>query len=122
MRLTSFKRPTPLGKCSSRGRRRLIRSVKFSSNSPLKVHFFVVAGIQPFCVAAIDNFGVTTNSLCYAIAVDGSNAGVNLPLLVQGSAAPVGTVMITHTRFTIQGSLYIPSRDEDDDTLPPRLS
>ena len=113
---TSSKRPTPLGKCSSAGHRRLIRSVNCSVHSSTKTRSSS-AGIQPFCVAAIDSLGVTTNALCYAIAVAGSSAGVSLPLLVQGSAAPVGTVMITQTRFSIQGNADIQSRDGDNDAF-----
>lgn len=60
-------------------------------------------GIQPFCVAVVDNHGVWSNPFCFSMAVGGSTPGYISPTIVQGSISPVGTVLATHTRFSIRG-------------------
>ena len=65
--------------------------------------FFLLKGIQPFCIAAIDNHGVSTAQYCFSIVINATSPSVTTPILVQASASPVGTVMSTQRRFSIQG-------------------
>ncbi|CAF4875754.1 unnamed protein product [Rotaria sp. Silwood1] len=59
-------------------------------------------GLQPFCIAAIDNNGQTSNQYCVMIAVGVTNPYIVAPTFVQGTASPLGTVMATQSRFSIQ--------------------
>ncbi|CAF4972660.1 unnamed protein product, partial [Rotaria sp. Silwood1] len=59
-------------------------------------------GLQPFCIAAVDNNGQTSNQWCVMIAVGASNPSISIPTFVQGTASPLGTVMATQSRFSIQ--------------------
>ncbi len=70
--------------------------------------FFSIIGLQPFCVAAVDNHGQASNQYCLMILVDstGTNPGFYTPTFIQGTASPVGTVMSTQTRFSIQGKHF----------------
>ncbi|CAF1025002.1 unnamed protein product [Rotaria sordida] len=61
-------------------------------------------GLQPFCIAAVDNKGQTSNQYCVMLAVNGSNPSLTLPTFVQSTASPVGTVMPTQMRFSIQAT------------------
>ena len=63
----------------------------------------LILGLQPFCVAAVDNNGQTSSQYCVIIAVGGTNTGISVPKFVQSTASPVGTVMATQTRFSIEG-------------------
>jgi hypothetical protein len=64
---------------------------------------FFTLGIQPFCMAAVDNHGQIGGQYCVMFAVGGPNAGVLYPTFVQNTASPIGTVMATQTLFSIQG-------------------
>ncbi|CAF3831836.1 unnamed protein product [Rotaria sp. Silwood1] len=64
-------------------------------------------GLQPFCIAAIDNNGQTSNQYCVMIAVGATNPYIVAPTFVQGTASPLGTVMATQSRFSIQTSLSL---------------
>ncbi len=55
-------------------------------------------------MAAVDNHGQTSNQYCVMIMVGGVNPILYTPSFVQSTASPVGTVMATHTRFSIQGN------------------
>lgn len=70
--------------------------------------YFIIyqIGIHPFCIAVIDSNGVSSGVSCLALAVGGANPSTLLPSVVQGSATPVGTVMATHTRFSIRGRVF----------------
>ncbi|CAF4199097.1 unnamed protein product, partial [Rotaria sp. Silwood2] len=67
--------------------------------------FILILGLQPFCIAAVDNNGQTSNQYCVMIAVGVSNPYIIAPSFVQSTASPVGTVMATQSRFSIQTSL-----------------
>ncbi|CAF3292107.1 unnamed protein product, partial [Rotaria sp. Silwood2] len=64
--------------------------------------FILILGLQPFCIAAVDNNGQTSNQYCVMIAVGVSNPYIIAPSFVQSTASPVGTVMATQSRFSIQ--------------------
>ncbi|CAF0859676.1 unnamed protein product [Adineta ricciae] len=98
--------------------------VEFISTSPLFVQRSVVyqisnytwginitwvpttdqTGLQPFCVASVDNNGQTSSQYCIMIAVGTVNPVLPAPRFVQGTASPVGTVMSTQLRFSIQAT------------------
>ncbi|CAF3788093.1 unnamed protein product [Rotaria sp. Silwood1] len=59
-------------------------------------------GLQPFCIAAVDNNDQTSSQYCVMIAVGASNPSIITPTFVQGTASPLGTVMATQSRFSIQ--------------------
>jgi hypothetical protein len=60
-------------------------------------------GLQPFCIASVDNNGQMSTQSCVMIMVGGTNPALYTPTFVQGTASPVGSVMITQERFSIQG-------------------
>lgn len=64
----------------------------------------LLTGLQPFCVAAVDNNGQTSSQYCVMIMVNSVNPVLYTPNFVQSTASPVGTVMITQTVFSIQGT------------------
>jgi hypothetical protein len=64
-------------------------------------------GLQPFCIASVDNHGQTSTQYCQMIVVGGTNPTLYTPTFVQGTASPVGTVMITQQRFSIQGKNFL---------------
>lgn len=73
-------------------------------------------GVHPFCVGAIDNEGLATAHYCVVIAVGAS--ATNIPtaqqtIFVQGTWSPMGTVMPTQRRFSIQSKylLYWPMKN-----------
>lgn len=72
-----------------------------------KLTFFLpsyLTGVQPFCVAGIDNHGVSTSQYCLAIAVGSNYTNYYQSVAyVQGTWSPVGNVMSTTKRFSIQG-------------------
>ncbi|CAF3207205.1 unnamed protein product, partial [Rotaria sp. Silwood2] len=59
-------------------------------------------GLQPFCIAAVDNNGQTSDQHCVMIAVGASNPYIITPRFVQSTASPLGTVMATQSRFSIE--------------------
>ena len=63
---------------------------------------FSILGLQPFCVAAIDNNGQSSSQYCVTWVVGGNNPGIIAPTFIQSSASPVGTVLATQSRFSIQ--------------------
>lgn len=71
-----------------------------------------MTGLQPFCVAAVDNHGQTSSQYCVMIMVNSVNPSLYTPRFVQSTASPVGTVMATQMWFSIQGTnLFILSFD-----------
>ncbi len=71
---------------------------------------FFTLGLQPFCVAAVDNHGLTSAQYCvmFAVTVGGSyNPYLVAPTFVQNTASPIGTVMATQTRFSIEGKDFL---------------
>ncbi len=59
-------------------------------------------GPQGFCAAAVDDTGVQSDSWCITFLVGFSSPDLQKPLLVQGSASPVGTVFANQSIFSIQ--------------------
>lgn len=62
-------------------------------------------GPQGFCASALDNTNVQSTPWCIIFLVGFSASNVQPPLLVQGSASPVGTIFSNHTVFSIQSKL-----------------
>ena len=60
------------------------------------------AGPQGFCAGAVDNTNVQSVPWCITYLVDYIAPNLQPPILVQGSASPIGTVFSNHTRFSIQ--------------------
>ncbi|CAF4718722.1 unnamed protein product, partial [Rotaria sp. Silwood2] len=67
-------------------------------------------GLQPFCIAAVDNNGQTSDQYCVMIAVGANNPSIITPRFVQSTASPLGTVMATQSRFSIQIQTTLPLR------------
>jgi hypothetical protein len=63
-------------------------------------------GLQPFCVAAVDNNGQMSTESCVMIMVGGTNPTTYTPTFVQSTASPIGTVLSSQTRFSIQGKHF----------------
>ena len=63
-------------------------------------------GPQVFCAAAVDNTNVQSDPWCITFLVGFTSPNLQTPLLVQGSASPVGTVFANQTHFTIQSNLW----------------
>lgn len=59
-------------------------------------------GPQIFCAAAFDNTNVQSAQWCIIFLAGFIGPNLQAPLLVQGSASPVGTVFSNHTLFSIQ--------------------
>lgn len=64
-------------------------------------------GPQTFCAAPIDNTNVQGSPWCITFLVGFTGPNLQMPLLVQGSASPVGTIFSNHSIFSIQGKLLI---------------
>lgn len=64
----------------------------------------LILGLQPFCAAAVDSYGQVSTQYCVMIVVGGTNPGIYTPQYVQGTATPLGTVMSTQMRFSIQSN------------------
>ncbi|CAF5207419.1 unnamed protein product, partial [Rotaria magnacalcarata] len=62
-------------------------------------------GLVPICAAAVDDYGQTSDQNCVMIAVGATGFSILTPTFVQGTASPLGTIMSTQTRFSIQASL-----------------
>ena len=59
-------------------------------------------GPQTFCAAAVDDTGVQSEAWCITFLVGFESPDLQTPLLVQGSASPVGTVFANQSVFSIQ--------------------
>ena len=59
--------------------------------------------MQPLCVAAIDNRGVSSVQYCLAMAVGAPGVAFIQPTFTQSSASPMGTVLATQRRFSVIG-------------------
>ncbi len=61
------------------------------------------AGPQGFCAAAVDTLNQQSDQWCITFVVGASSPNLVTPLLVQGSASPLGTVFANQSLFSIQG-------------------
>ncbi|CAF5172091.1 unnamed protein product, partial [Rotaria magnacalcarata] len=59
--------------------------------------------LVPICAAAVDDYGQASNQNCVMIAVGATGFSILTPAFVQGTASPLGTIMSTQTRFSIEG-------------------
>lgn len=58
-------------------------------------------GPQGFCAGAIDNTNVQSDPWCITFLVGFTPPDLQTPVLVQGSASPLGTVFANQTIFSI---------------------
>jgi hypothetical protein len=61
-------------------------------------------GPQGFCAGAIDNTNVQSDPWCITFLVGFTAPNLQVPLLVQGTASPVGTVFSNQSIFSIQSN------------------
>ncbi|CAF5219329.1 unnamed protein product, partial [Rotaria magnacalcarata] len=61
--------------------------------------------LVPICAAAVDDYGQASNQNCVMIAVGATGFSILTPTFVQGTASPLGTIMSTQTRFSIEATL-----------------
>jgi hypothetical protein len=61
------------------------------------------AGPQGFCAAAVDSLNQQSDQWCITFVVGAASPNLNRPVMVQGSASPVGTVFANQSIFSIQG-------------------
>jgi hypothetical protein len=61
------------------------------------------SGPQGFCAGAIDNFNLQSDPWCITYLVDYTSPNLIQPILVQGSASPIGTVFANQSIFSIVG-------------------
>ena len=61
-------------------------------------------GPQAFCAAAVDNTNVQSEAWCITFLVGFTSPDLQTPILVQGSASPVGTVFSNQSIFSIQSN------------------
>jgi len=61
------------------------------------------AGPQGFCAAAVDTLNQQSDQWCITFVVGASSPNLVTPMLVQGSASPLGTVFANQSLFSIQG-------------------
>ena len=66
----------------------------------------VQAGPQTFCAAALDNNNLQSDPWCITYLVGYDSPNITRPLVVQGSASPVGTVFQNQSMFFIQGRYF----------------
>ncbi|CAF4631991.1 unnamed protein product, partial [Rotaria sp. Silwood2] len=59
-------------------------------------------GPQGFCAGAVDSTDVQSDPWCITFLVGFTAPNLQTPLLVQGSASPIGTVFANQTIFSIQ--------------------
>lgn len=59
-------------------------------------------GPQGFCAAAVDDTNVQSDAWCITFLVGFSPPDLQTPILVQGSASPVGTIFANQSIFSIQ--------------------
>lgn len=62
-------------------------------------------GPQGFCAGAIDNTNIQSDPWCITFLVGFTAPNLQTPVLVQGSASPIGTIFANHTIFSIQSKL-----------------
>lgn len=62
-------------------------------------------GPQGFCAAAVDNTGVQSVPWCITLLVGFIGPNLQPPILVQGSASPIGTIFANHSLFSIQSNV-----------------
>ena len=62
------------------------------------------SGPQGFCAGAVDNTNVQSDQWCITFLVGYKSPDIIRPTAVQGSASPLGTIMQTHTVFSIQSN------------------
>ncbi|CAF5180300.1 unnamed protein product, partial [Rotaria magnacalcarata] len=61
-------------------------------------------GPQGFCAAAIDTLNQQSDQWCITFVVGADSPDLNRPVIVQGSASPLGTVFANQSLFSIQAS------------------
>ncbi|CAF2044880.1 unnamed protein product [Rotaria magnacalcarata] len=61
-------------------------------------------GPQGFCAAAIDTLNQQSDQWCITFVVGVDSPDLNRPVIVQGSASPLGTVFANQSLFSIQAS------------------
>lgn len=61
-------------------------------------------GPQGFCAGAVDSTSVQSVPWCITFLVGFNVPNLQPPLLVQGSASPVGTVLVNQSIFSIQSN------------------
>jgi hypothetical protein len=65
------------------------------------------AGPQGFCAAAVDSLDQQSDQWCITYVVGANSPDPNRPVMVQGSASPVGTVFANQSLFSIQGIVHV---------------
>lgn len=63
------------------------------------------AGPQGFCAAAVDILNQQSDQWCITFVVGADSPDLNRPVIVQGSASPVGVVFANQSVFSIQGKI-----------------
>ena len=61
------------------------------------------AGPQGFCAAAVDSLNQQSDQWCITFVVGADSPDLVQPIMVQGSASPIGTVLNNQSVFSIQG-------------------
>ncbi|CAF1325437.1 unnamed protein product [Adineta steineri] len=64
-------------------------------------------GPQSLCAGAIDNIQLQSNQWCMTYLVGFESPAIIQPILVQGSASPIGTVFQNQTLFSIQTTMAV---------------
>ena len=64
-------------------------------------------GPQGFCAGAVDNTNVQSLPWCITFLVGFVAPNLQPPILVQGSASPIGTIFANHSVFSIQSNLSL---------------
>ena len=64
-------------------------------------------GPHGFCAGAIDNTNVQSDPWCITFLVGFSPPNLQTPILVQGSASPIGTVFANQSIFSIQSKIIL---------------
>jgi hypothetical protein len=64
-------------------------------------------GPQGFCAGAIDNNNLQSDPWCITYLVGYTSPNLIQPVLVQGSASPVGTVFANQSIFSITGTHFL---------------
>ena len=59
-------------------------------------------GPQGFCAGAVDNTNVQSGGWCITFLVGFIAPNLQTPILVQGTASPIGTIFANHSIFSIQ--------------------
>ena len=61
-------------------------------------------GPQGFCAGAVDSTNVQSVPWCITFLVGFTAPNLQPPILVQGSASPIGTIFANHSIFSIQSN------------------